>query len=423
VIDTEHDWRNSDLGQTLIEYTKPYLVVEESGEINLEPITPEPNKLEGKPWEDQVLEDLQDNHPVIRVQLQESEIEALTDKQKAVLEKVKDQGAITIISTGDETVAPVITEIRESFDNVLVVGRGERQNLDVPLSKGVVPGADSNFAEYLDVVVVGEDGEVANQNAAQVVAEVWRANPSLSYQQVIEIVKVTATNLQESGELINPEAAIHLARSTVVDVEVELPENQAPENLVIAGDRFHNAQESIHVFGQVTDGDSAPDIAKVVFSLQVEGEEWRVWDEISEFDVDADAPNTGHFNHNLAGLSAGRYQLKVEAFDHQGAVSNTEIQSFTVLSEESELTDRGRWAIAEAVNLDNYDPEYLNNTRQWVVSLPPDIDSETLAQQLGVTHLGETGSTTNSYIWEFPLGTSPQEVAAQLAEVEGVEYA
>ncbi|MDJ1169632.1 S8 family serine peptidase [Roseofilum sp. BLCC_M154] len=427
VIDSEQDWRNSDLGQTLIEYTKPYLVVEESGEIELEPITLEPKPIEDKPWEDQVLEDLQDDNPVIRVQLQESESEGLTDKQKEVLAQVKDQGAITIISTGDETdtVTPVITEIRESFDNVLVVGQGERQNLDVPLSKGVVSGANSNFAEYLDVVVVGENGTVANQNAAQVVAEVWQANPSLSYQQVIETVKVTATDLQESGELINPEAAIHLARSTVPQnvAFLRLPENQAPENLVIAGDRFYNAEESIHVFGQVTDGDTAPDLAKVVFSVKQEEEEWRVWDEISAFDVDADAPNTGHFNHNLAGLSPGRYQLKVEAFDHQGAVSNTEIQSFTVLSEESELTDRGRWAIAEAVNLDNYDPEYLNNTRQWVVSLPPDIDSEALAQQLGVTHVGETGSTTNSYIWEFPLGTSPQDVAAQLAEVEGVEYA
>jgi len=425
VIDSEQDWRNSDLGQTLIEYTKPYLVVEESGEIELEPITLEPNKLEGKPWEDQVLEDLQDNHPVIRVQLQESESEGLTDKQKEVLAQVKDQGVITVISTaeGTENLAPMVAEIQENFDNVLVVGRGEQEDSDVPLAKGVVAVNDSQLGDDLDVVVLGEDGTVANQNAAQVVAEVWDANPDLSYQQVIETVKVTATDLQESGELINPEAAIHLARSTVGELKVELPENQAPENLVIAGDRFYNAEESIHVFGQVTDGDTAPDLAKVVFSVKQEGEEWRVWDEISAFDVDADAPNTGHFNHNLAGLSPGKYQLKVEAFDYQGAVSNTEIQSFTVLSEESELTDRGRWAIAEAVNLDNYDPEYLNNTRQWVVSLPPDIDSEALAQQLGVTHLGETGSTTNSYIWEFPLGTSPQEVAAQLAEVEGVEYA
>ncbi|MDJ1174831.1 DUF4114 domain-containing protein, partial [Roseofilum capinflatum] len=426
VIDTEHDWRNSDLGQTLIEYTKPYLVVEEPGEIELEP-EPEHQKIEHKPWEDQVLKDLEDDKPVITVQLQESESEGLTDKQKEVLAQVKDQGVITVISTAEETenLAPMVAEIQENFDNVLVVGRGEQENSDVPLAKGVVSVDDSQLGDDLDVVVLGEDGEITNQNAAQVVAEVWDANPDLSYQQVIETVKVTATDLQESGELINPEAAIHLARSTVPQkLEfLRLPENQAPENLVIAGDRFYNAEESIHVFGQVTDGDTAPDLAKVVFSLQVEGEEWRVWDEISEFEVDADAPNTGHFNHNLAGLSPGRYQLKVEAFDHQGAVSNTEIQSFTVLSEESELTDRGRWAIAEAVNLDNYDPEYLNNTRQWVVSLPPDIDSEALAQQLGVTHVGQTGSTTNSYIWEFPVGTSPQEVAAQLAEVEGVEYA
>jgi hypothetical protein len=52
-------------------------------------------------------------------------------------------------------------------------------------------------------------------------SQVWAANPDLSYRQVIEIIKNTATDLGTPGwdtetgaGLLNIAAAVHLAKAT-----------------------------------------------------------------------------------------------------------------------------------------------------------------------------------------------------------------
>jgi surface antigen/pimeloyl-ACP methyl ester carboxylesterase/uncharacterized protein with LGFP repeats len=80
------------------------------------------------------------------------------------------------------------------------------------------------------------------------VSQVWAANPELSYRQVVEIIKNTATDLGSTGHdaetgagLLNIAAAVHLAKATSGeehDISSTLiPETWSGEGVFTAGDR------------------------------------------------------------------------------------------------------------------------------------------------------------------------------------------
>ncbi len=76
---------------------------------------------------------------------------------------------------------------------------------------------------------------VATAKVTGAVSQVWAANPELSYRQVVEIIRDTATDLGTTGDdaetgagLLNLTAAVHLAKVTTAQ-EHSTPDILSPE--------------------------------------------------------------------------------------------------------------------------------------------------------------------------------------------------
>lgn len=195
--------------------------------------------------------------------------------------------------------------------------------------------------------------------------------------------------------------------------------NSAPESLELASHQFYTAEDTVKISGSVYDTDGASDIAKVEFWLQQDNGEWQ---EIAGNDrFVLESQNQATFNYELSDLEIGRYQLKAIAYDEAGTSSNTFSQDFTVLSIDK-LDNSVKLAIERAVNLDNYDPDALAATQEWVVSVGGDFSPETLAEQIGAESLGGTNHLGNTYVWEFAENQDTSAIAQNLSSLTGVEY-
>jgi hypothetical protein len=115
------------------------------------------------------------------------------------------------------------------FDNILVVGAadgfhqadysGAGITLDV-----VAPGTMGHSPTAIDRPISGTS--VAAAQVTGSVAQVWQANPELSYHQVMDVLRSTAADLEVPGwdgetgwGMINLEAAVKSATSTITSVD------------------------------------------------------------------------------------------------------------------------------------------------------------------------------------------------------------
>jgi len=198
-----------------------------------------------------------------------------------------------------------------------------------------------------------------------------------------------------------------------------------PQDLLFITDAFYNPTDAIAVMGKVYHADGVRDLARIDFSLQKDGGERIDVSDAVDFTTDSNDYGYAFFSHNFGQLSPGHYQLQGTAYDLAGGASNTETTSFTVLSlpPGDELSQRVQWAIDRAQELDNYDPDALTATSEWVVSVQGGQSSSTLADSFGAVDLGATGYIPNTYVWQFPSETNPFEVASQLASNFQVEFA
>jgi len=103
---------------------------------------------------------------------------------------------------------------------------------------------------------------VATAKVTGAVSQVWAANPSLSYRQVIQIIKDTATDLktpnwdgETGGGLLNLESAVALALATIpqeYDVAATIvPDTWSGEGKVTPGERAVNFNGRINNVGDV----------------------------------------------------------------------------------------------------------------------------------------------------------------------------
>ncbi|MDI9634225.1 S8 family serine peptidase [Geitlerinema splendidum] len=193
-----------------------------------------------------------------------------TPYERAAIEYARQHNVLIVVASGnDGGVMSALGQASQEFDNIITVGAAERVNDAIALSKAYDRTDYSSYGYGLDILAPGGsidnpelsltgDGlgtmagsSVATAKVTGAVSQVWAANPSLSYRQVIEIIKNTATDLKETGwdlesgaGLLNMVAAVHLAKVTKPE-EYEVrstlfPETWSGEGLVIPNEREAN---------------------------------------------------------------------------------------------------------------------------------------------------------------------------------------
>jgi subtilisin-like proprotein convertase family protein len=202
--------------------------------------------------------------------------------------------------------------------------------------------------------------------------------------------------------------------------------NRPPQGLVFSTFPLYTNAETLSFSGaKVYDRDGTGDIERIDFWLQKPTGEWVDIQDATQFTVDNKDWNRFDFSYDLTGLTPGDYQLWAVAYDKAGNQSNIARENFTVITDAGEggLSDTVRLAIADAANLRSYDPQILEQTREWVVWVTPGQSSEQLATQIGAEDLGETGHIDNTYIWQFPNNATPALARNRLINLPGVEFA
>ncbi|OKH30842.1 hypothetical protein NIES2119_30170 [[Phormidium ambiguum] IAM M-71] len=171
----------------------------------------------------------------------------LTGAERAALAYAQQHNVLIVASAGDNPgEMSAVGQASLEFDNIVTVGSAERVNNSVALSKAYDRAKYSGSGYALDIVAPGGTDEkpitvtsgngvakefgtlVATAKVGGAASQVWAANPDLSYRQVIDILKRTATDLKtpnwdlETGAgLLNIAAAVHLAKVTpAIDVDV-----------------------------------------------------------------------------------------------------------------------------------------------------------------------------------------------------------
>ncbi|NET56440.1 MAG: S8 family serine peptidase [Symploca sp. SIO2E6] len=163
-----------------------------------------------------------------------------TPIEMAALEYARQNNILVAVGAGnDGEVMSALGQASQQFDNIITVGSAEQINGETSVWQGFDRSEYSNYGEGLDIVANGgslenpvistvgdglgsmEGTSVATAQVTGATSQVWAANPELSYRQVIEILKSTATDLKtanpdvETGAgLLNIAAAIHLAKAT-----------------------------------------------------------------------------------------------------------------------------------------------------------------------------------------------------------------
>ncbi len=182
-----------------------------------------------------------------------------------------------VVATGnDGGVMSALGQASQEFDNIITVGAAERVNDEIAFSKAYDRTNYSSYGQGLDILGPGGTVErpelstvgdgvgttagtsVATAKVTGAVSQVWAANPSLSYRQVIQIIKDTATDLktpnwddETGGGLLNLESAVALALATVpqeYDVAATLvPETWSGEGKVTPTERASQTMESFRL--------------------------------------------------------------------------------------------------------------------------------------------------------------------------------
>lgn len=165
-----------------------------------------------------------------------------TPLEMAALEYARQHNVLVAVAAGnDGGVMSALGQASKQFDNIITVGAADGENRAAYSSygDGLDIVADSGTLENPVLSTVG-DGmgamngtSVATAKVTGAISQVWAANPELSYRQVIDILKDTATDLNTPGwdgqtgaGLLNMASAIDLAKTTT-------PEDYHPDLQVI----------------------------------------------------------------------------------------------------------------------------------------------------------------------------------------------
>jgi nucleoid-associated protein YgaU len=139
----------------------------------------------------------------------------------------------------------VLGQASQEFDNIITVGSAQDFDPSIAPAEGFNRTDYSSYGYGLDIMANGgttvgagvgtmAGTSVATAEVTGAVSQVWAANPQLSYRQVIEIIKSTATDLDTpnwdaitGAGLLNLVAAVLLAKVTT-PLEYDAPATVIP---------------------------------------------------------------------------------------------------------------------------------------------------------------------------------------------------
>ena len=126
----------------------------------------------------------------------------------------------------------------------------------------------------------------------------------------------------------------------VVSGEVQVPVNSAPQFLQFGLNSFYTFGEQIGLTnGLIYDGEGTGDLEKIEFRLKKNQGNWENLEEaVIEFGDNGNG--WGSFSYVLPFLEEGNYRLEGIGYDRAGGVSNTVVQSFTVLAADVNVPTR-----------------------------------------------------------------------------------
>jgi hypothetical protein len=190
-----------------------------------------------------------------------------TPQERAAIEYARQNDVMLVVAAGNDSgVMSALGQASQEFDNIITVGAAEQFDPNTSVWKGSDRVDYSSYGHGLDIVAPGgtidnpifsttgngigtmAGTSVATSKVTGTISQVWAANPELSYRQVIEIVKNTATDLNtqnwdmETGAgLINGTAAVFLAKATKSETHDPepflIPTTWGGEKTAIPGER------------------------------------------------------------------------------------------------------------------------------------------------------------------------------------------
>jgi surface antigen len=178
-----------------------------------------------------------------------------TPQERAAIEYARQYNVLIVAAAGnDGGVMSVLGQASQEFDNIITVGSAQNFDPAVAPANGFNRADYSSYGYGLDIMANGGTTEqpvlstvgdgvgtmagtsVATAEVTGAVSQVWAANPQLSYRQVIEIIKSTATDLDKpnwdaitGAGLLNLAAAVLLAKVTIPE-EYDAPATIVPES-------------------------------------------------------------------------------------------------------------------------------------------------------------------------------------------------
>ena len=143
----------------------------------------------------------------------------LNQKEQSVIEYAQQNGVIIVTSAGNENgIISGLGQASAEFENVITVGSAKAFSRSPYSSYG---DGLTLLADITDTSTSFGGTSISAAKATNVISQIWDANPNLSYQQVINILKTSSVDLGKPGwdletgfGVLNLEESIELAVST-----------------------------------------------------------------------------------------------------------------------------------------------------------------------------------------------------------------
>ncbi|MEH2130900.1 MAG: S8 family serine peptidase [Nostoc sp.] len=342
----------------------------------------------------------------------------LTPQERAVLEYARQNHVLIVAAAGnDGGVMSGLGQASQEFDNIITVGAAD----------GKSRAAYSSYGQSLDILASGGTAEkpklstlgdgvgtmagtsVATANVTGAASLVWAANPGLSYRQVIEILKSTATDLGEPGwdeetgaGLLNIADAVDLAKVTQPEVRYDLAfNNLSNDEMSLNLDTAFEA--ALPGFGSISELDDE-DLSSFTAEERTAYEEAarEISSELNEYLARASQKIALEYTANNFGMQVEAMEKLLDVFDEETLESLAQAQD--ILRNSGFSADLKLETLAIASNYNNEEignASFIPSERPVAVSVPAfnaQILNAGYVSQVGFLRIRSAPSTNSAEV-------------------------